>query len=187
MIYQSVLRWALTVVFAAAAVLFVGTGYRTGRRSVWTLHALASVAMIAMAWPVGMQISPVLYALVFTACALYFAWLSLYDSGLPHPVYHVTMMAAMAAMGLLMAPNTAIPAAGAQAVGHHSHATHAASGTAAHLTNPGWLTAVCVALAAGFGAATLWWFYLLARGPARPYGDVLMALGMSVSFAAMAA
>ena len=61
----------------------------------------------------------------------------------------------------------------------------AASGGAAQ--TPGWFIATCVVLAVGFGVATLWWFYLLVKGPQRPFADVLMALGMSVSFAAMAA
>ena len=54
------------------------------------------------------------------------------------------------------------------------------------MTPPGWFTAVCVALAVGFCAAALWWFYLLVRGPKRPYADLLMALGMSAAFAVMA-
>lgn len=179
------MRWALTAVFAIAAVLFVIAGRRAEGHGVWALHGLASVAMIAMVWPVGMQIPPVLYVLVFTACALYFAYLAMYHGGLPHPVYHVTMMGAMAAMGLLMTPNAATPAASAHvaASGHH-HVAQAAGATA---QTPGWFTVACVVLAAGFGVATLWWFYLLVKGPQRPFADVLMALGMSVSFAAMAA
>jgi len=184
---QSALRWALTAVFAVSAALFLARGFE--RREVRGLHALASVAMIAMLWPFGMTISPVLYVLVFTACALYLAFLALYGPGLPHPVYHCVMMGAMAAMGLLMVPNAALPTAGAQAAAqsasgaHHGHIAH---GAAVHLQTPSWYTAVCVVLAAGFAAATLWWFYLLVRGPQRPFGDVLMALGMSACFASMA-
>lgn len=184
MIDHWALRWALTAVFAVAAVGFIGTGRTTGRHGAWALHALASVAMIAMVWPVGMQIPSVLYLLVFTACALYFAYLALFDSGLAHPVYHCTMMGAMALMGLLMAPNTATPAAGA-APEHHDHMAHMTTTHNASVQNPGWFIAVCAVLAVGFGGATLWWFYLLVRGPQRPYADLLMALGMSAAFAAM--
>lgn len=184
MIADSALRWALTAVFAVAALLFAGAGRRVpGQRGVGVLHALASVGMIAMLWPAGMRVSPLLYVLAFTAGALYFAYLALFGFGLPHPVYHCTMMAAMALMGLLMAPNAGVPVATAQASGHHS--AHLGHGAVA-VTPPGWFTAVCVVLAIGFCAAALWWFYLLVRGPKRPYADLLMALGMSAAFAVMA-
>ncbi|BBX87319.1 DUF5134 domain-containing protein [Mycolicibacterium aubagnense] len=184
MIADSALRWALTAVFAVAALLFVGAGRRVpGQRGVGVLHALASVGMIAMLWPAGMRVSPLLYVLVFTAGALYFAYLALFGFGLPHPVYHCTMMAAMALMSLLMAPNAGVPVATAQASGHHS--AHLGHGAVA-VTPPSWFTAVCVVLAIGFCAAVLWWFYLLVRGPKRPYADLLMALGMSAAFAVMA-
>ncbi|BBZ54744.1 DUF5134 domain-containing protein [Mycolicibacterium phocaicum] len=184
MIADSALRWALTAVFAVAALLFAGNGRRVpGQRGVAVLHALASVGMIAMLWPAGIQVSPLLYVLVFTAGALYFAYLALFGFGLPHPVYHCTMMAAMALMGLLMAPNAGVPVATARASGHHS--AHLGHGAIA-VTPPGWFTVVCIALAVGFCAAALWWFYLLVRGPKRPYADLLMALGMSATFAVMA-
>ena len=184
MIADSALRWALTAVFAVAALLFVGAGRRVpGQRGVGVLHAVASVGMIAMLWPAGMQVSPLLYVLVFTAAALYLAYLALFGFELPHPVYHCAMMAAMALMGLLMAPNAGVPVATAQASVHHG--THLGHGAVA-VTPPGWFTAVCVALAIGFCAAALWWFYLLVRGPKRPYADLLMALGMSATFAVMA-
>ena len=183
MIDHSVLRWALTAVFAVAAVLFIGRDFE--HREVRILHALASVAMIAMLWPVGMSIPPVLYVLVFTACALYLAYLALYGAGLSHPVYHCVMMGAMAVMGLLMMPNTALPTATAQPTSGALHA-HMAGGTTMHMQAPGWFTAVCALLAVGFAVATLWWFYLLVRGPRRPFADILMALGMSAAFAAMA-
>ena len=167
-----------------AALLFVGAGRRVpGQRGVGVLHAVASVGMIAMLWPAGMQVSPLVYVLVFTAAALYLAYLALFGFELPHPVYHCAMMAAMALMGLLMAPNAGVPVATAQASGHHS--AHLGHGAIA-VTPPSWFTAVCVALAIGFCAAALWWFYLLVRGPKRPYADLLMALGMSATFAVMA-
>lgn len=184
MIADSALRWALTAVFAVAALLFAG-GRRCAaqQRGIGVLHALASVAMIAMLWPVGMRVSPLLYVLMFTAVALYFAYLALFGFELPHPVYHCAMMAAMALMGLLMAPNAGAPVATAQASGHHS--AHLAHGAVA-VTPPTWFTVVCAVLAAGFCLAALWWFYLLVRGPKRPYADLLMALGMSAAFAVMA-
>ena len=92
-------------------------------------------------------------------------------------------VAAMALMGLLMAPNAGAPVATAQASGHHS--AHLAHGAVA-VTPPTWFTVVCAVLAAGFCLAALWWFYLLVRGPKRPYADLLMALGMSAAFAVMA-
>jgi Domain of unknown function (DUF5134) len=178
------LRWALTAVFAVAALLFVGAGRRApGQRGVGVLHAVASVGMIAMLWPAGMHLSPLVYVLVFTAGALYFAYLALFGLGLPHPVYHCAMMAAMALMSLLMAPNAGLPVATAQASGHHS--AHLSHGAVA-VTPPDWFTVVCAVLAVGFCAAALWWFYLLVRGPKRPYADLLMALGMSAAFAVMA-
>ncbi len=184
MIADSALRWALIAVFAVAALLFAGAGRRAPRqRGVGAMHALASVAMIAMLWPIGMRVSPLLYVLVFTAGALYVAYLALFGFELPHPVYHCAMMAAMALMGLLMAPNAGQPVATAQASGHHS--AHLGHGAVA-VTPPAWLTVVCTVFAAGFCVAALWWFYLLVRGPKRPYADLLMALGMSAAFAVMA-
>jgi Domain of unknown function (DUF5134) len=190
------LRWGLTVLFAIAAALFVLGGSRTeSRRSVSMLHALASAAMILMLWPVGMRVSPVLYLLVFTGCTLYFAYLALFSSGLPHPVYHCTMMAAMAAMGVLMAPNAAMSVATASAAAagpsgpRMAQMNHAGmtQGAAMHMQNPEWFAVVCTVLAVGFGATAVWWFYLLVCGPSRAYPDLLMALGMSAAFAAMAA
>ncbi|MDR3661071.1 MAG: DUF5134 domain-containing protein [Mycobacterium sp.] len=193
MIDDPALRWALTAVFALSAALFAGVRLRAAqqRRGVWALHALAAVAMVAMLWPVGMRISPLVYVLIFTACALYFAYLAVFESDLPHPVYHCTMMAAMAAMGLLMAPNAAMPVATADAPAgssapHPAHMNHAAMAQTMHMQNPQWFVVVCTVLAAGFGAAGLWWFYLLVRGPGRPYADLLMAVGMSTAFAVMA-
>ncbi|OKH78733.1 hypothetical protein EB75_27000 [Mycobacterium sp. ST-F2] len=184
MIADSALRWALTAVFAVAALLFVGAGRGIGQqRGIGALHALASVAMIAMLWPAGMRVSPLVYVLVFTAVALYFAYLALFGFELPHPVYHCAMMAAMALMGLLMGPNAGLPVATAQASGHHS--AHLGHGAVA-VTPPTWLVVVCTVLAAAFCLAALWWFYLLVRGPKRPYADLLMALGMSAAFAVMA-
>lgn len=184
MIDHLVLRWALTVLFAVTAVLFAAAARRE-RPAVNALHTVASAAMILMIWPAGMSISPLIYLLVFTGAALYLAYLALFGDRLAHPVYHCAMMAAMAVMGLLMAPNTAMPA---MSGGSHMHMSHLPMAMPAHATahSPLWLTATTTALAAGFGIAALWWFYLLVRGPQRPYADLLMALGMSAAFAAMA-
>jgi hypothetical protein len=184
---QPALRWALTALFAVTAALFAAA-VGGERKAVNALHAVASAAMILMIWPVGMHISPLLYILVFTCAALYFAYLALFGNRLAHPVYHPAMMAAMAAMGLLMAPNMATPAM-ADTGSHMSHMAMPMASPAAPAmshTVP-WLTATTGTMAAGFGIATLWWFYLLVRGPQRPSADLLMALGMSVAFAAMAA
>ena len=188
MIADSALRWALTAVFAVAALLFAGAGRRAPQqRGVGAMHALASVGMIAMLWPAGMRVSPLLYVLVFTAGALYFAYLALFGFELPHRVYHCAMMAAMALMGLLMAPNAGLPVAVASAEAQASgpHSAHLGHGAVA-VTPPVWLVVVCAALAVAFCIAALWWFYLLVRGPKRPYADLLMALGMSATFAVMA-
>ena len=183
---QLALRWALTALFVVTAALFAAAARRE-RTAVNALHAVASAAMILMIWPVGMRISPVLYILVFTGAAMYFAYLALFGSPLTHPVYHVAMMAAMAVMGLLMAPNTGTPAmAGMPGGSHMAHMPMAAPAGHAISRTPLWLTATTGVLAAGFAIATLWWFYLLVRGPQRPYADLLMALGMSAAFAAMA-
>lgn len=193
MIDQLALRWALTALFAVTAALFAITAIRERRAAreraaVNALHAVASAAMILMSWPVGMSISPVLYLLVFTGAALYLAYLGLFGDRLAHPVYHCAMMAAMAVMGLLMAPNTATPAmTGGAHMSHMAMAMPMAGPAPAMHHAPTWLTATTGALAAGFGIAVLWWFYLLVRGPQRPHADLLMALGMSVAFAAMAA
>ena len=184
MISQLALRWALTALFVVTAALFAAA-VRRERPVVNALHALASAAMILMIWPAGMSISPLVYLLVFTGAALYFAYLALFGDRLAHPVYHCAMMAAMAVMGLLMAPNTAMPA---MSGGSHMHMSHLpmAMPTPAAAPSPLWLTATTIVLAAGFAIAALWWFYLLVRGPQRPYADLLMALGMSAAFAAMA-
>ena len=183
MITGSAWRTALTVVFVAAALIYAvqargAAGWQ--RKGVWSVHAVAAAVMVAMLWPTGMAVSPLLYLMFFTACGLFVVFVGVFFGSLAHWPYHAAMMAAMAAMPVMMtAPSTATPM---PMVSHGQHMAMAAGPVVAAAT-PGWLRVSSAALAGLLFVSALWWFYVLIRGPQRPYPDLLMAIGMGACFA----
>lgn len=184
MVIGSAWRTALTIVFVTAALIY-GVEARRGSQwqvsVTWSLHALAAAAMAAMLWPAGMVVSPLLYLLFFTACALCAGFVGLFFGSLPHWRYHTAMMGAMAAMPVLM---TASPvAADMPMTVHHGQHMMMAAGPVVGAAIPVWLQASSAVLAGFLFLSALWWFYVLIRGPQRPYSHLLMAIGMGTWFA----
>ncbi|MCV7228471.1 DUF5134 domain-containing protein [Mycolicibacterium komossense] len=182
--------WALTAVFATCAGLYLAQ-CRAARswqaRIAWSLHALMATAMIATAWSWGMAISPLIYVLVFSASALYFAYLGLYDTRLGHAFYHAAMMGSMVLMAVAMPPSMMPPASGAGAMAgmQHVNMTGGSNVTVESLGTPLWVVGTCGMSAALFFGAALRSFFVLIRGPQRPYANLLMTAGMGVAFAAL--
>lgn len=179
----SVWRIALTVVFVAAALVYGvrardATGWQP--RGAWSLHALAAAVMAGMLWPAGMAVSPLLYLMFFTACGLFIVYVGMFFGSVLHWPYHAAMMATMAAMPVMMsAPAVAAPM---PAMSQHDHMAMAAGPVVGSAT-PVWLRASAAAVAGVLFVSALWWFYVLIRGPKRPYSDLLMAIGMGACFA----
>lgn len=105
--------------------------------------------------------------------------------------YDAAMMASMVVMSVLMSAPATVSSGSAEAnsaqgsmPGMGSMSGMGVPGTAgwAQPTGVAVLAALC---AAAYFAAALWWFYALIRGPARPWGEVLMATGMGVAFAVL--
>ena len=186
------LRWGLTLLFVACVGLYTRTaiGERVWQsRLGWSLHVLMAMAMIAMAWPVGMRIPALLYVLVFTAAALYFVYLGLFGPHVDHAFYHAVMMGAMVAMAAVM-PSAAMPGmtvtSTSAMAGQHMPMAGAAATDSGSWSSPAWASTLCGLAAAGFLGAALWSLVVLIRGPHRPYANLLMSFGMGVAFAGMA-
>jgi Domain of unknown function (DUF5134) len=186
-----ILQWTLTGIFAVCAVLYAAQVRAAGAwqpRVAWSLHSLMAVAMIAMAWPWGTNVSPLCYVLIFTAAALYFAYLGLFGERVGHTVYHGVMMASMVLMALAMSPSSMPNTANVGAMGSMP-GMDMAGGTdqgAGPPSTPAWVTLTCILAAALFIGAALWSFFVVVRGPQRPYANLLMTTGMGVAFAALA-
>lgn len=185
------LQWTLTGVFAVCVGLYlaqVRTAAGWQPRVAWSLHALMAVAMIAMSWPWGMAVSPIGYVLVFTASALFFAYLGLFTAGVGHSVYHAVMMASMVLMALAMSPAGMPEPANVGAMGAMPGMNMAGGGglSVGSPSAPTWVVLACGVAAAFFLGAALWSFFVLIRGPQRPYANLLMTAGMGVAFAALA-
>ncbi|OPX13081.1 DUF5134 domain-containing protein [Mycobacterium sp. AT1] len=186
---SAALRWALTGVFVACAGLYLARVLAAGGRLAqvaWSLHVLMAVAMLAMAWPWGVYVSPLAYVLLFTAGALYFAYLALFAADIGHTVYHGVMMASMVVMALVMS-STSLPAAPAVGAMRAMPGMDMAggSGPGAPPSTPIWVIVTCGVAVAFFLGAALRSFFVVIRGPQRPLADLLMAAGMGVSFAAL--
>jgi hypothetical protein len=190
------LRWALSGVFAVCAVLY-GAQVRTApawqSRAAWSLHTLMALAMIAMAWPWGMHISTIVYVLVFTAGALYFAYLGVFDTHVRHAVYHGSMLASMVLMAVAMSSSALPDTSGAGSISAMPgmNMVGAGGGGESSAAAPIWVTVSCGPAAVFFLGAALWSFFVLVRGPQRPgpqstYANMLMTAGMGVTFAALA-
>ena len=188
------LRWGLTALFAVCVGLYtrqaIGAGGWQSRLG-WSLHVLMAIAMIAMAWPLGMSVPMLLYVLVFTAAALYFVYLGLFGPHLNHAFYHAVMMGAMVVMAVVMQsgtmPGMTLTSTSAMAGHDMSMASAAATDAGSHLVSPPWLSVLCGLAATGFLGVALWSLVVLIQGPHRPYANLLMSLGMGVAFAVMAA
>ncbi|MBT0567842.1 DUF5134 domain-containing protein [Williamsia sp. CHRR-6] len=194
------LQWSSTAIFAVVVVLCARDLLTRGdlaARLAAGLHVLMAAAMITMTWSWGSHIPVLVYVLVFTAAALYFAFLALYRDRHPHASpYHFLMMASMAVMAVVMyAPgNGALSTAQASGTGGMSHSMAGMSmGSGVGGDTPFWAVATSVVGATAYAVAFLVGFYLLVRssgrtpdgGSTRPYAQVLMAAGMAVGFATM--
>jgi hypothetical protein len=183
-------RWTLTGVFALCAALYLVQIHAARAwpvRVAWSLHALMAAAMIAMAWPFGMSISPIAYVLVFTACALYFAYFGLFNARVGHALYHAAMMGSMVLMALVMSASVMPGTPDTDAMGAMPGMSRAdrVDVTGGPLAAPTWAVVTCGLAAAFFLGAALWSFFVLVRGPQRPYANLLMTAGMGVAFAAL--
>lgn len=184
------LQWTLTGVFAVCAALYlaqVGAATAWQSRVAWSMHALMAVAMIAMAWPWGGEISPIGYVLIFTACALYFAYRGLFSVRVGYSVYHAVMMTSMVLMAVAMSATALPETANVGATGGMPGMAMAGDGgVGANASAPAWVLVTCGASAAFFIGASLWSFFVLIRGPQQPYANLLMTAGMGVAFIALA-
>jgi Domain of unknown function (DUF5134) len=175
----------LTVVFVGAAVGYVahlGGDANWSRTGVWVVHACAAAAMTVMVWPAGMAGSPLPYVLGFTACALFVVYAGVFEHAIVNWPYHAAMLTGMAAMPALMTVLTSTAAMPAM-TGHAMAMGAPSPATVVSTAVPTWVLVSAATLAAlSFGSAACW-CYVAVRGPARPWPDVLMALGMGVSFA----
>jgi uncharacterized protein DUF5134 len=197
MSWAPALQWTLTGLFGVCAGLYlqqVRTAHVWQPKVAWSLHALMAVAMIAMAWPWGMRVPPIAYVLLFTASALYFAYLGMFTAHVGHTRYHASMMASMVLMALAM-PVSAMPErpsmadmgamAGMDMADMGSPMPGMGMADMGVPPTPTWVMLTCGVTAAFFVGAALWLFFVLIRGPSRPYADLLMAAGLGVSFAAL--
>ncbi|MEA5362920.1 DUF5134 domain-containing protein [Amycolatopsis sp., V23-08] len=111
MITAGGLRWILTILFVLTGAFCAYRCVRQGsvpERVGDVLHVVMCVAMVAMAWPVGMGIARLPQTVVFGLAAAWFAGVA--ATGASHAdhggrraaVYHVVMMAAMAWMVFVM-------------------------------------------------------------------------------------
>ncbi|GAB2668023.1 hypothetical protein GCM10027169_32370 [Gordonia jinhuaensis] len=188
----------LTVVFLACAGAYLRAALisRGWARGAWACHVVMALAMVAMVWAWGMEIPLIVYVVVFTAAATYFVylWLERIDCATGnHRLYHAVMMASMVLMALVMFA----PAAGGgtgHAGGHrHSSASDMpmsmpgmdAGGGGLATSMPAWASAVAAIAATGYAVVALGIFYVIVRGPRRPYADLLMSAGMAGAFALM--
>jgi hypothetical protein len=187
---DAALQWTLTIVFAVCVVLYAGQ-VRAAEvwqpRVAWSLHALMALAMIAMSWPWGLGVSPITYVLIFTACALFFAYLGLFTARVGHSVYHAVMMASMVLMALAMSPSAMPDTANVGAMGAMPGMNTAggADVSVGSSSTPAWVISTCSVAAVFFIGVALRSFFVLVRGPQRPYANLLMTAGMGVSFAAL--
>lgn len=168
-------------------------------------HLAMSVLMIMMplGWSIHIPAAPQL--VVFTAAALWYAYLLLFrpyavsetagshHSGRPRLLYHTGMMLAMVWMAVIMAPVAGavgpVPAEAAMIMpGMISSTTTTPVVPATH----GWAGPVSIMIGSAFGVATVWYvarFVLAAGTPGQVntrrlayYGSAaLMAAGMALS------
>jgi len=155
-----------------------------------TTHLLMSVLMIMMPLGVSTRIPAAVQILVFTAAALWYAYLILFrpsavsetvgshHSGRPRLLYHAGMMLAMVWMAVIMAPLPGTGAAGVQSMPSMSMPSMSMPGmsmagtgaapTAADTAVHGWSDPVSIMIGIGFAVATIWYavrFVLVGGSP----------------------
>jgi hypothetical protein len=112
-------QWLLSALFAvviAYAVVHLGRSSSIRDKISYAIHTVMGLAMLAMVWPWGMVVPPIVQIVVFTAGALWFVSLLLFPGmgkpvdgapghhdGRAKTVYHGAMMAGMVAMAVGMA------------------------------------------------------------------------------------
>ncbi|MEO9017549.1 MAG: DUF5134 domain-containing protein [Mycobacterium sp.] len=173
------------------------------------LHLVMSVAMIVMAWPVGIGLPRVGPMIFFLLTAVWFVLMTARtSSGIGDRLtngYNAVMSSAMVWMYALM--NASLPGQTAH-LSHHGLSGSAGmemtgmdtSGSEMSLTatEPGWITTVNWIATVGFVVATLYWLYryFAERGtnsvshtaPLPPIGLLsqgLMAVGFALMFAVL--
>ena len=170
-------------------------------------HLLMSIVMIMMPLGWSVRIPAGIQILVFSAAALWYAYLLLFrphavsetadshHSGRPRLLYHTGMMLAMVWMAVIMAP---LPGAGAQAAmaampGMSMPGVSMSAGTSpSTLPAHGWADPASIVIGIAFGLATVWYvlrFVLIGASSGQLDGRkltdnavaALMAAGMALS------
>lgn len=214
MIDDHALRWIVTVLFAASAAGYVSV--LVAQHGRWRcivnhlLHLVMSVAMIVMAWPVGIGLPTVGPMIFFVLAAVWFVLVAARASScIPDRLtngYNAAMMMTMVWMYAVM--NGSLPSR----TGHSSD--HALSGSPGvemagmDMSEPrmswtaaepsGWISTVNWLTTIGFAVAALYWLYryfAARRTNPMPHtaplssmgllGQGFMAAGVAVMFAVM--
>ncbi|HYQ67353.1 DUF5134 domain-containing protein [Actinophytocola sp.] len=162
MIAELMLRWIVTIAFAAVGVFCdfraVTRGPARSRVSD-VLHGLMCAGMIAMAWPAGMDFARVPQLFLFTAATVWFAGMLVIGAGghgrwsLAH---HALMMGGMAWMVLVMPTVMAGMTMEGTASGG-GHAGHDMGGATMTMNTPAHVVFVAVVLAVVFLVAGIAW------------------------------
>ena len=207
MIADLALRWLVTILFglsiAESAVSLAAGHHRRTSLVGHVLHLIMSVAMIVMAWPVGMALPNRPPFVFFVVATLWFVGVAVASAG---PVerlgneYHAVMMGAMAWMYAVMdgalfptAP-TDSDAPAASMPGMDMSGGAASPSTA----EPQWITTLNLVFTVGFGVAAVFWLYRYIKRrrmdvTARPtllthagsLAQACMAAGMAIMFGVM--
>ncbi len=207
MIADVALRWVVTVLFglSAAECLYSLRGHRGWVSGVGhVLHVVMSIAMLVMAWPIGMGLptrSPMLFFAVATVWFIAIAAVSKDPAARLGNQYHAVMMGAMAWMYAAM--DSALLSGGASDGATASPASMpgmdmSAGASSAQPTEPQWISTINWALTIGFAVAAVYWLYRYrAKRAADPgprtatlahagtLAQSFMAAGMAVMFGVM--
>jgi hypothetical protein len=194
-IAEPALRWIVTVAFAAAGIVCALRCVRQGPvhcRVSDVLHALMCAAMIAMAWPAGMDLPRIPQLVLFAVATAWFAGMlaagATGHGGRWSLGHHTLMMAGMAwmlfVMPAVMAGMTVHDAASGGGHDHH------AGGAAVTMNSPAHVVVVAVVLAVVFLVAGTAWLaraFDTARDEEAPRlpaaglaANGVMSLGMAV-------
>ncbi|WP_231639191.1 DUF5134 domain-containing protein [Mycobacterium sp. Marseille-P9652] len=166
------MRWVVTILFAASTTTYVYI--LVAQRARWTstanhlLHLVMSVAMILMAWGVGMSLPTAAPMIFFLLSGLWFGHAASRTSTTAGDRltngYYAVMMAAMAWMFAVMSgglagqiARTSDQAEPAAAAMDMSGAEMPAHETFSAEPATGWIAAVNWIAALGFAVATLYW------------------------------
>lgn len=162
MIVDLALRWTVTVLFGAS---FAGHVYGlVAQRERWVctverlLHVVMCAAMVVMAWPAGMKLSPLGPMVFFLAAAVWFVLAAAHvvsgDDGRLTNGYHAIMMAAVAWLYAVMS--------GGPLDRRRNLSDYTMSGMDMSVpggAQPGWITTLNWFAAVVFTSATLYWLY----------------------------